>query len=126
MIVFDTHNINANSLHFVSPGQIHALNRGAGVTGYVVIFSKEFMYLNTSDNMVNVFKPEVTDVYDYSLLVYDRLGAKIFETSNFEQGWDGYYKGELCKQDVYVYKIVFFDSARKDYHSYDGKITLLR
>ena len=55
MIDFDTHNIYANSLHFVSPGQIHALNRGAGVTGYVVIFSKEFMYLNTSDNMVNDF-----------------------------------------------------------------------
>ncbi|MES2286272.1 MAG: helix-turn-helix domain-containing protein [Bacteroidota bacterium] len=55
MIDFDTHTIQANSLHFVSPGQIHALNRGEKVTGYVVVFSKEFMYLNTSDTVLNDF-----------------------------------------------------------------------
>jgi AraC family transcriptional regulator, transcriptional activator of pobA len=46
MIDFDTYHIQEQSLHFISPGQIHALHRNKEVTGYVVIFSKEFMLLN--------------------------------------------------------------------------------
>jgi len=32
MIDFDNYIIGAHGLHFISPGQIHALNRDAGVT----------------------------------------------------------------------------------------------
>ncbi len=46
MIDFDVHELHSTSLHFVSPGQIHALNRAVDVEGYVVIFTKEFMLLN--------------------------------------------------------------------------------
>jgi hypothetical protein len=30
----------------------------------------------------------------------------LFETRDADQGWDGYYQGRLCQQDVYVYKII--------------------
>ncbi len=52
MIDFDSFTINKHSLHFVSPGQIHALNRDNSVTGYVVIFSKEFLVLNSTDKLI--------------------------------------------------------------------------
>ncbi|MES2286273.1 MAG: gliding motility-associated C-terminal domain-containing protein [Bacteroidota bacterium] len=82
----------------------------------------------TPDNngLNDIFKPEIIDVHDFSFLIYDRAGEKMFETSNIEEGWNGYYKGELCKQDVYAYTIVFLDDAKSDYHVYNGKITLLR
>lgn len=46
MIDFETHALQATSLHFISPGQVHALNREKGVEGYVVNFTKEFIMLN--------------------------------------------------------------------------------
>ena len=30
---------------------------------------------------------------------------KIFETGDLNKGWDGSFKGELCQQGVYVWKL---------------------
>ena len=49
MIDFEYYPIEDNSIHFISSGQIHALNRDKESTGYVVIFSKDFLVLNTAD-----------------------------------------------------------------------------
>jgi len=32
------------------------------------------------------------------------LGELIFVSNNVNIGWDGYYKGKLCEQDVYIWK----------------------
>jgi gliding motility-associated-like protein len=78
-------------------------------------------------NEVNdVFKPKVIGVHDYAFLIFDRWGIKIFDTSNTEEGWSGYYKNKLCKDDVYVYKITFKDDLQNDFHQYIGKVTLLK
>lgn len=52
MIDFDNHDINHQSIHFVSAGQVHALNRGKETKGYVVAFSKEFVFLHTADKTI--------------------------------------------------------------------------
>lgn len=57
---------------------------------------------NATDN--NVFFPYHEGVAEYHMEIYDRWGEKIFTSNNVNIGWDGYYKGKLCKQDVYVYK----------------------
>jgi AraC-like DNA-binding protein len=44
-IDFETFPIEDNSIHFISPGQIHLLNRGAHSKGYVILFSREFYHL---------------------------------------------------------------------------------
>ncbi|HPH46560.1 MAG TPA: PKD domain-containing protein, partial [Chryseolinea sp.] len=54
----------------------------------------------------DIFIPLMRGVTEFEMLVYDRWGELLFETHNAELGWDGYYKGRLCPQDVYVYKIV--------------------
>lgn len=46
MIDFETHALQETTLHFISPGQVHALNRKRGVEGYVVNFTREFFLLN--------------------------------------------------------------------------------
>ena len=58
--------------------------------------------INSLDN--NVFFPYTSGVVEYKLEIYNRWGEKIFETQNIKQGWDGYYKGQLCQQDVYIWK----------------------
>lgn len=79
-----------------------------------------------NNDLVNdVFKPVTTCVHDYLFLIFNRWGEKLFETSNPGEGWNGYYKGALSKQDVYVYKIFFID-AKNEFHQYIGKFLLLR
>ena len=51
-----------------------------------------------------VFFPYNEGVAEYHLEIYNRWGELIFVSENIDKGWDGYYKGQLCKQDVYVYK----------------------
>jgi gliding motility-associated-like protein len=42
--------------------------------------------------------------------IFNRYGTLIFFTDDLNQGWDGRYKGEFCKQGVYIYVIEFVNS----------------
>lgn len=46
MIDFEEYPVQAESIHFISPGQVHALNRNKDTDGYLVTFTKDFMALN--------------------------------------------------------------------------------
>jgi gliding motility-associated-like protein len=59
---------------------------------------------NPGDYNNDVFHPVFLGVDQYELTIYNRWGELIFETKEPNIGWDGYYRGELCKQDVYVWK----------------------
>jgi gliding motility-associated-like protein len=79
------------------------------------------------DNSLNdLFKPKIANVHNYQFLIFNRWGDKIFQTSDPESGWNGYYKGNLCEADSYVYKINFVDDERKAFHEYSGNLTLIR
>lgn len=55
----------------------------------------------------NVFYPIVymDGIGNYKMEIYNRWGVLLFESNNIEIGWDGYYKGQLLMQDVYIYKV---------------------
>jgi gliding motility-associated-like protein len=40
---------------------------------------------------------------DYNLKIFNRWGQLLWETNSRSDKWDGTYKGEVCKQDVYVF-----------------------
>ncbi|HEX8515753.1 MAG TPA: helix-turn-helix domain-containing protein [Bacteroidia bacterium] len=52
MVDFDVHEIRGRSIHFVAAGQVHALQRSKDTKGYLIAFSKEFMFLNSTDNSI--------------------------------------------------------------------------
>lgn len=60
---------------------------------------------NTLDTDNDVFHPYFENVEDYHMEIYSRWGVLLFETSDINIGWDGYYKGELMAKDVYVWKV---------------------
>lgn len=102
-------------------------------TAYVdVIIEAEFFFwipnaFTPNKNELNeFFKPKVMGVHDYSFTIFDRWGAKVFETTDPDTGWNGYYKNKLCKSDVYVYKVDFEDDVENSAYHYIGKVTLLR
>lgn len=64
-------------------------------------------------------------VNQYNLKIYNRWGELLFESNRREVGWDGYYKGRLCKSDVYVYKLSVEFSDGKTMEKL-GDVTLIR
>ncbi|MFT7154470.1 MAG: gliding motility-associated-like protein, partial [Alteromonas macleodii] len=57
--------------------------------------------------------------------IFNRWGEELFFTTNEEEGWDGYYKGVLQNNDVYVYKIRAY-TWRDELKTLEGYINLLR
>ncbi len=72
-----------------------------------------------------IFKPECSGGKDYRFTIYNRWGEKIFETNDYQQGWDGTYKGTTSQSGVYVYKVEFKDYKDKIYQ-FNGTLHLLR
>ena len=70
------------------------------------------------------FPPVKEKVDDYHLQIFNRWGELIFETDDINIGWTGYYKGKLCKQDVYVWLVEGKYSNGKPFKK-AGDITLL-
>jgi gliding motility-associated-like protein len=53
----------------------------------------------------DVFHPVIKGIDKYELNIFSRWGELLFVSKDINIGWDGYYKGKLCTQDVYVWKI---------------------
>jgi len=60
-----------------------------------------------ANNMNDVFRPLGTNISrdHYILRIYNSWGAKVFETTNPEEGWDGTLNGKPCMNGVYVWKV---------------------
>lgn len=83
----------------------------------------------------NVFTPNGDGVNDsfypvsrgtrlYDFKVYDRWGNIMFSTGDASAGWDGYYRGAVCKQDLYVWRVKV-SGANGKLKELTGYVTLL-
>lgn len=73
----------------------------------------------------DVFFPYTSGVMSYSLQIFDRWGELIFESFDVNIGWDGYYKGKLCEQGVYIWKAAVKLTNGKTFNK-TSDVTLLR
>jgi gliding motility-associated-like protein len=64
-------------------------------------------------------------VNDFSVLIFDRWGEKVFESTDPNFCWNGFYKGKVLERDVFVYiiKASFNDGSKT---TKKGNITLIR
>ncbi|MFH0841092.1 MAG: PKD domain-containing protein [Bacteroidota bacterium] len=84
-------------------------------SGYYVRFPNAFIpnpngpsggfYTNRSDEDAFVFHPVHSGVAEYQLRIFNRRGMMVFESSDVNTGWDGYYKGQLVEPGVYIWKV---------------------
>ncbi len=52
---------------------------------------------------------------DYTFSIYNRWGELLFESTDINAGWDCTFNNVPVQQDVYVYKITYFDNDKKWY-----------
>lgn len=77
------------------------------------------------DDDNEVFQAKGFGIVKYNMSVYTRWGQKVFDTNDFNKGWDGNFKGEPCKDDVYVWRLDAVNTAGKEFHL-NGYVTLYR
>jgi PKD repeat protein len=85
----------------------------AGVIRFSTVFTPnkegpiERTDLPTGGNEIDqfFFPPIREKVLNYKLQVFNRLGVLIFESRDINTPWNGYYKGSLCAQGVYVWYV---------------------
>jgi len=59
-----------------------------------------------SDKVDQFFYPPLQEkVIKYKLQIFNRLGVLIFQSDDINIPWNGYYKGKLCPQGVYVWYV---------------------
>ncbi len=60
-----------------------------------------------NDNINVSFKP-VSDIQSYNyyrFLVFDRWGQKLFDTTDPNAAWNGYFENKLCENGVYIWSL---------------------
>ena len=63
------------------------------------------------DGLNDLFKPTINlSFQQFSFIIFNRYGQKIFETREYGKGWDGTYKGKDQPTGSYVYRIKFTNS----------------
>jgi gliding motility-associated-like protein len=79
-----------------------------------------------SNDMNAEFKPLLDFApKEYLMLILDRGGRKMFETTNPGEGWDGRFQGgEFANEGVYVYYIQYTDYTGLSKSS-TGNVTVL-
>ncbi len=73
-----------------------------------------------------IFKPVISfaSPKDYKLVIYDRWGQLVWQTSDSQQGWDGKLKHGRAPEGTYVY-VISFTSAENNFITHKGYVTIL-
>jgi len=82
-------------------------------------------FSSKSDESAQVFHAVSSGVTNFHLKVFSKLGILIFESSDINLGWDGYFNGQLCEPGVYIWK-VRGNFRNKEPFIKMGDVTLLR
>jgi gliding motility-associated-like protein len=77
-----------------------------------------------NDGLNDEFKIYGENLSKFSLTVYNRWGQQLYYSEDPDKGWDGTFKHHLCKEDVYLYKVVYTGLDGKKYERL-GSIQLL-
>jgi gliding motility-associated-like protein len=75
------------------------------------------------DETNDVYLPVTRGVASYQFAIFDRWGAKLFETTDIGKGWDGRFRGNECPVGVYVY-VVRLTTIHGQQKEYKGHVTL--
>jgi gliding motility-associated-like protein len=77
------------------------------------------------DDRNETFHAKGTGIKTFKLNIFNRWGEQVFESNDITKGWDGSFKGEPCKSDVYVWTLRATDINGKP-KELNGHVTLYK
>lgn len=72
-----------------------------------------------------VFSVSGVNVKTYSIVVWNRWGQIVYQSTDINEVWDGRYGSKLCQPGAFGYKILVTSQSEQDY-IFTGVINLLR
>ncbi len=105
---------------------------GEGLSNAVCAFMEPTMYIPNAFSpgvgSNSIFRPEgiYFDFTRYEMVIYNRWGGKVFETTDYNEGWNGEVDGgDIAPIGTYVYTIRFIDSNGEE-RLKKGTVTIIR
>ncbi len=79
------------------------------------------------DGKNDFFSGKGVSFKEYEMMIFDRWGNLVFYTDDINKQWDGMvnHSSDKPQQDIYVY-IINTTDIKKEKHSYQGIVTLIR
>jgi gliding motility-associated-like protein len=104
---------------------------GCSASDNVTIYFDPLIYVpNTftpnDDPNNRFFLPIGTNIDDFRIDIYNRWGEIIFTAESLGIPWDGTYKGKVCQDGVYGWKIRYSPITTAEVFELLGHVTLLR
>ena len=79
------------------------------------------------DNLNDIFKVEsLKEINDFKLIIYNRWGEQLFESTNINKGWDGTFKNKTVPLGVYVYMLTGIIKDTGEQIKKTGSVTVVR
>jgi gliding motility-associated-like protein len=77
------------------------------------------------DHNNDVFLVQGTGIISIELIIFNRWGEKVFESTNQSVGWDGTLEGKACNTGVFAYSLKAMMSDGNEV-SKQGNVALIR
>lgn len=84
------------------------------------------VFTPNDDNLNQNFRAVGTKPIEFRMQIFNRWGQLIFETIDFQNGWDGTHNGTQALQGAYVYVIEYKRTLTSDLIKKSGTLMLLR
>ena len=94
-----------------------------------LIFYVPNAFTPDGDNYNEYFKPVFYsgfDPYDFTMLIFNRWGEIVWESHNYDVGWNGTYNGNVVSDGVYTWKIEVKTNRTDERKSYVGHVSIIR
>jgi len=77
------------------------------------------------DGVNDKFKAEGVGIEAFKMVIFNREGQKVFESSNIDNAWDGSFHNAIQPAQSFFYRIQYVD-AKGNAHNKQGQVTLIR
>ena len=109
-------------------GCIDSTNAYINMTEELILYVPN-TFTPDGDAYNNEFVPILSSGYDprnYELMIFNRWGELIFNSTVAGEGWDGTYKGTKCQEGVYTWKLKVMNINTDRKEEFVGHVSLLR